>query len=295
MPNTVNYATKYERQLKQKYKEGLKTADLTTPENSYRFLDAKTIKIPFVNVGGFGDHSRDGGWNRRDVDNDWMTKTLGHDRDVEFFVDAMDVDETNQALSALNITGTFMTEHDIPETDAYRISKAYADFLALGQTADTTAITTANALTLFDTYMEQMDNDEVPGEGRILYATPNVFTMLKQAQQISRSISVTNNNGEINRVVRSLDDVELVKVPPARMKTEYDFTNGFVPAAGAKQINMMLLHPRSVIAVDKHSYIKLWPEGTHTEGDGWLFQFRKYGDLFLIDTRIEGIKFNREA
>ena len=84
----------------------------------------------------------------------------------------------------------------------------------------------------------------------------------------------------------------MVRVPSSRMKTVYDFTEGFKPGAAAKQMNMILVHPKSVIASQKHSYIKLWPEGTHTNGDGYLYQNRKYGDLFLIDTRVQGVKIN---
>lgn len=43
-----------------------------------------------------------------------MEKTLTFDRDIELFVDVMDVDETNQALSAANITNTFISERAIP-------------------------------------------------------------------------------------------------------------------------------------------------------------------------------------
>jgi hypothetical protein len=295
MANIVNYATKFERQLKQKYQAGLTSAGLTTADQRIRFLDAKTIKIPYIMVHGYKDHGRSGGFNRQDLENDYMIKTLEHDRDVEFFVDSMDVDETNQTLAAANVTNVFEDEQAIPETDCYRYSKLHADFVSLGGTVDNTVITAANTLQLFDQYMQEMDDAEVPQDGRFLYVIPAIYTALKQAQQISRSIAVNTNNGNINRTVRSLDDVTLVRVPSGRMKTAYDFSDGFAPASDAQQINMMLVHPRSVIAVDKHAYIKFWAPGEHTAGDGWLYQNRKYGDLFLIDTRIAGVKINAQA
>lgn len=296
MPNTVNYAVSFAQQLKQKYKLGLRSAALTTENKDIRWLDANTIKIPYLIMKGYKDHGRSGGFNMQDLENKFLTKVLEHDRDVEFFVDSMDVLESNQALSAGNITSTFLEEQAIPETDVYRFSKLYAEYVALGQTADSTAITDANALSLFDDYMAEMDEAEVPEEGRVLFVTPAVYKNLKRAQELSRSIAITGvTGGVINRTVRSLDDVELVKVPSARMKTAYDFTDGFAPAAGAKQIRMLLVHPKSVIAVDQHAYIKLWAPGEHTKGDGYLYQNRKYGDLFLIDTRVKGVKINAEA
>lgn len=189
MPNTVNYATQFEKEIMQKYSRELLTADLTT--QNVTFVGANKIKIPYVSVTGYKDHSRNGGFNRGSVQNQFMEKTLSFDRDIEFFVDAMDVDETNQALSAANITNTFITEQDVPETDCYRLSKLHTDFTALGGTVTQDAVTAATILDKFDTLMEEMDEDEVPEEGRILYLTPNIYTMLKQAEKITRSLDVT--------------------------------------------------------------------------------------------------------
>lgn len=291
MPNTVNYATNFAADLMQKYSRELLTADLTT--QNVNFIGANKIKIPYISVSGYKDHSRNGGFNRGSVDNEFMEKTLSHDRDVEFFVDAMDVDETNQALSAANITNVFETEHAIPETDAYRMSKIYTDFIKLGQSASAEAITAANFFDVFDAFMEEMDEGEVPEEGRILYLNSPTYSIAKKAEQIIRHLDVTKDSA-VNRHIRMLDDVKLKRMPSGRMKTAYDFTDGYKPAVTAKQMNMMLIHPRSVIAADKHSYIKLWAPGTHTQGDGYLYQNRKYGDLFAVDTRIEGIKINLE-
>ena len=146
MPNTVNYATQFLADLKQKYTREAFSEDLTTPEQMVQFVNANTIKIPFISVGGYKNHSRNGGFNRQNLQNQWMTKTLAFDRDVEFFADEMDVDESNQTLAAAKTTNVFETEKAIPERDCYRFSKLYADYIALGGTPDTTALTAANVL-----------------------------------------------------------------------------------------------------------------------------------------------------
>lgn len=292
MPNTVNYAIQFEKDLKQKYTRELLSAGLTT--QNIVFSGANKVKIPYVTVSGYKDHGRDGGFNRGTVANQFMEKTLGFDRDVEFFVDTMDVDETNQALSAANITNSFITEKAIPETDAYRFSKLYTDFTALSAAATTDTLTAATILDKFDTLMEEMDEAEVPEDGRILYVIPSIYTMIKQAEKVVRNLDVTRS-AAVNRHIRSLDDVMIKRIPSGRMKTAYDFTEGFTPAKTAKQMDMILVHPQSVIAADKHSYINLWAPGTHTQGDGYLYQNRKYGDLFVIDTRVDGIKINLAA
>lgn len=290
--NTVNYAIQFAPDIMQKYTRELLSSDLTT--QNINFVGANEIRIPYVNMSGYKDHSRQGGFNRGSVKNEFMTKKLAFDRDVEFFVDSMDVDETNQALSAANITNAFISEQAIPETDCYRFSKLYTEFIELGGSATQDATTAANILEKFDALMEQMDEDEVPGEGRLLYVTPAKYTLIKQAEQILRNIGLTKS-ATINRHVRNLDEVILKRIPSARLKTAYNFTEGYAPAETAKQMDMILVHPKSVIATDKHSYIKLWAPGSHTQGDGYLYQNRKYGDLFVIDTRIEGIKINLSA
>lgn len=289
MPNTTNYAIQFEPDIKQKYTRELLSADLTT--QNITFVGANKIRIPFVTVSGYKDHTRNGGFNRGTVGNEFMEKTLAFDRDIELFVDSMDVDETNQALSAANITNTFLKEQAIPETDCYRFSKLYTEFTALSGTATSDALTAANILDKFDTLMEEMDEDEVPEEGRILYLIPSLYTLIKEAEKITRTLEVTRD-ATVNRHIRILDEVKIKRIPSARLKTAYNFADGCAPAVSAKQMNMLLVHPDSVIATDKHAYIKLWPPGSHTQGDGFLYQNRKYGDLFVINTRTEGIKIN---
>lgn len=287
-----NYVDAFLTQLQQKYNRELTSAALTT-QNAI-FLNAKTIKIPRLDIAGYKDHSRSGGWNRQSISNDFELKVLDFDRDVEFFVDAMDVDETNQILSAANTTNVFETEQAIPELDKYRYSKIYADYVALGKKVNTTVPTIDNVLEIFDEMMQAMDEAEVPQEGRRLYVTPTMKKLLKQANDLRRVVLVGNNSGSVNRAVHSLDDVEMITVPSSRMKTLYDFTNGAVPGVGAKQINMILIHPAAVIAPVKHTAIYLWEPGSHTQGDGYLYQNRRYTDIFLIERKADGIQINAE-
>lgn len=298
MPNgngsqTYNYVTAFETQLQQKYARELTSAPLTT--DRVRFVGAKTIKIPRLDLAGYKDHSRAGGWNRQSLSNDFETKILQHDRDVEFFVDAMDVDETNQILSAANVTNVFVTEQAIPELDCYRYSKLLAEQQEYGGTPDTTTLTIENVLEVFDELMEEMDEASVPESGRILFVTPTVHKLLKQAQDVQRMFYVQSGPGRVARAVNQLDDVTLIKVPSDRMKSVYDFTDGFAPGVGAKQINMILVHPTAVLAPIKHSAIYLWPPGSHTQGDGWLYQNRSYTDLFVIERKVDGVQINMEG
>lgn len=291
----INYAERFERQIEQQYARELTSANIAT-NNRYRFIDAQTIRIPTVELSGYKDHARDGSKNRGTVGNTYQAMSLTHDRDIEFFVDDMDVDETNQVLSAANITATFNDEQAIPETDAYRYSKLYAEFVANGGAVDTTVLTVANILSVFDKMMEDMDEASVPQSGRILKVTPTVYTMLKNAEGLQRTLDVTSGAKGINRNVRSLDEVTIDTVPSDRMKTAYDFTEGFVPAEGSKQINMILCHPTGILAPIKVRDIYLWVKGQTPESAfGNLYQNRSFQDLFVIKAKKDAIAINAEA
>lgn len=287
----INYASRFEREIQQKFARELTSADLAA-NKKYNFIDAQTIKVPTVSLSGYKDHARDGSKNRGTVGNTYQSMTLNHDRDIEFFVDDMDVDETNMVLSAANITNTFNEEQAIPELDAYRYSKLYADFVAADGSVNSTILTEENVLSIFDKMMEDMDEAGVPQSGRMLKVTPPVYTMLKNAEKIIRNIDVSAARG-INRNVRSLDEVTIVTVPSDRMKTLYDFSNGWAPAVGAQQINMILYHNSAILAPTKVADIYLWGKGeTPDSAFGYLYQNRMYTDLFLINAKKDAVAIN---
>lgn len=290
-----DYAEQFTQLLQQKYEKELCSDDLTKSNTGITFINAQTIKLPRMALSGYKDHSRTPGFNSGTMSNDWEAKKLSHDRDIEFFVDPMDIDETNLTLSVANIQNTFETEQAIPEKDSYRFSKLHAELTTYNGSINTDVVDAANFLEVFDEEMCKMDEAGVPEEGRILYVTPTMRKIIKNADGIERMISVSTPTN-INRKVHSLDDVTIKMVPAARMKTKYDFTDGCVVAADAKQINFILLHTSAVVCRDKYSYIKLFTPGTDSRtADGYLYQNRCFGDLFLLERKVDGVAMNVEA
>ena len=210
----------------------------------------------------------------------------------------MDVDETNLVTEIANIQNVFEEEQAIPEKDSYRFSKLLTEatsYTSKGAVVDETVLTVSNILEWFDEQMAIMDDKSVPQEGRILYLTSAMQKLLKNADGITRTMSV-GAAGVINRQVHGLDDVKLKPVPSARFKTKYNFTDGCAPAADAKQIHMMLVHPSCVISRDKYAYMKLFTPGTDSRtADKYVYQNRYYTDTFLIERKSCGIAINREA
>lgn len=290
-----DYATQFTQLLQQKYAKDLCSDALTKSNPGVKFINAQTIKLPRMSVTGYKDHTRTPGFNAGTLANDWEAKRLEHDRDVEFWIDPMDIDETDLTLSVANIQNTFEAEQAIPEKDSYRFSKLHSEMTTYSGRIDKTVITAANFLEAFDTEMAIMDEAGVPEEGRIMYVTPAMQKIIKEAEGIQRVMTVTTPS-TINRNVHSLDNVTFKMVPAARMKTKYDFTTGCVAAADAKQINWILLHTSCLVARDKYSYIKLFTPGTDSRtADGYLYQNRNFGDLFMLEKKVEGCAMNTQA
>ena len=290
-----NYAEKFMNLLQQKYAKELCSDALTKSNPGITFINAQTIKLPRMAMSGYKDHTRTAGFNAGTLSNDWEPKKLEHDRDIEFFIDPMDIDETNLTLSVANIQNTFETEQAIPEKDSYRFSKLHSELTSYSGRVDKTVIDAATLLDAFDEEMARMDEAGVPAEGRILYVTPAMNKIVKAAEGLQRVISVTTP-ATINRKVHSLEDVTIKHVPSARMKTQYNFTDGCVAAENAGQINFILIHPSCVVCRDKYSYIKLFTPGTDSRtADGYLYQNRCYGDLFLLERKVAGCAMNITA
>lgn len=291
----INYAQLYAQALAQAYPNVLHFAALRSTENDsrYRWTGANTIQIPTLKTTGRVDADRDTiGTAKRNYDNEWEPKTLANHRKWSTLVHPMDIDETNQVASIQNITKVFNEEQKFPEMDAYLVSKVFADWKEAGGVADTTVITVDNALTIFDAWMEAMDDANVPATGRILYATPAAKGILQRAKELSRYIQ--NGESAISRAVRSLDDVQIESVPSALMKTAYDFTEGYKAGVGAKQINMMLIHPSAVITPEKYSFAQLDAPSAGSEGKYIYFE-ESYDDVFILNKRKAAIMFNTEA
>lgn len=291
----LNYAKAYSQALAQAYPYVLHFAALRSTENDsrYRWVNANTIEIPSLTTTGRVDADRDTiGVAKRNFNNAWEPKTLKNHRKWSTLVHPLDIDETNQVASIQNITKVFNEEQKFPEMDAYMVSKLYSDWKTAGGTADTTVLTTDNILTVFDGYMVAMDEANVPKMGRILYTTPVIKSMLKNAKELTRFIQ--NGDAAIQRAVSSLEEVKIEDVPSALMKTVYDFTEGWKAGAGAQQINMLLAHPSAVITPEKYTFAQLDSPSAGSEGK-WIYFEEAYDDTFILDKRKDAIKFNIAA
>ena len=281
---TLNYAKQYSTNLAQAYPYVLHFGKLyATPNNGrYRWLNGKTIEIPHIVTSGRTAGDTDGiGAKARRYNNEWFPRTLRNHRKWGTLVHPTDIDFTNGTASIQNITQVYNNEQKFPEMDAYLVSRLYADWRETGRVPYTDTLTTDNILAVFDRIMERMTNKRVPSTGRILYITPSIETMLKNAIKIQRQVGQSGLNSSIDRAVSNIDKVEIEVIPEELMMTAYDFTEGWTPGVTAKQIRMFLVHPTAVITPVSYEYAQLDPPSAGSEGKYDYFE-ESFEDAFIV-------------
>lgn len=285
----LNYAEQYSKELAQAYPYVLYSGALWNTENStkYRVVDAKTIQIPSISVGGRTNGDRDtiGGFIRN-FDNAWETKTLKNHRTWSTLAHPKDINDTNQVTSITNITKVMNEEEKFPEMDCYIFSTIYQLRNAQKAITPLSADLTANdVLDKFDEMMDAMDEARVPTAGRILYCDTFTKTLITKAIAIVRS----NGDKKLVRDIERVEEVTITPVPTNLLKTKYTFTTGYSASVGAMDIKMLLVHPSSVLPIVSYEFAQLESPSAMSQGKYVYFE-ESFEDVFILNKRVDAIQ-----
>ena len=292
MANTMNYAEQWSDELLQIIDDGAYSSPFLTPAERVKWTGAKTFHFTRMDVSGFKNHSRDGGYNRGSVIEEDKDFTLEHDRDVEFFVDAADIDETKQTANIQNVSRVFTQKHSAPETDARffeRVAKAAIDDGFYETMSGFTAANTYGRLVkMFQ--RKELKKYRAMG-GLIAYVSGEIMDYLESSTEITKTLDIKtmsiNEKQGIETRIATINGVTIIEVvDDTRFNTSFDYSDGFV--GNGSKINVCIAHPSMVKTVNKISSIKFWANGTHTEGDGDLYQRREYWDTFVFPNGLDG-------
>lgn len=295
MPNSIQLAQNFLPLLDEVYQANSKTALLDATQVD--FVNANTVKVYKTSMDGMGNYSRNAGFPEGDVTGAWETMTLTQDRGRTFNVDAMDDEETiNMAFGTL--AGEFIRTKVVPEVDAYRFAKlAGTTGISTGTAANITVGTTI-VPDLIDEAQRQMNEDEVPQEGRILFISETAYAGLKN--KVVREIQ--NGDTVIAKDILTYDNLRVVRVPQARFytaitmadgKTSGQTAGGYTQATGAYLINFLIVHPSAVCQVLKHVKPRIFSPDVNQKADAWKFDYRVYHDMFVYDNKVKGIYLHR--
>ena len=289
MPNTVALAKNYINNLDEVYRLASVTADLTSDATMSRAgANANEIVYPQITVSGLGEYDRNTGYTTGAVELNWKTATFNYDRGTRISVDVMDNEESRNL--AFGMAGaTLMREKVAPEADAF----TFATLAALENISKATG-TIENATQFLDallTAWSKMDEDEVPQENRILYATA---TMLNSVMALDTTKS---------REILSKFAVKKV-VPQARFYTAIDLLDGktsgeetghYQKAETGAEINFMIVHKPAIIKFDKHTASNIILAKYNANADADIIKYRKYGIVDGYANKRAGIYMNSKA
>lgn len=272
--NAIALAKNYISILDEVYKNASVTADLTSDASMMReSANVNEVLYPQIEVGGLGDYDRNSGYTSAGVKLGWKTARFNYDRGAKLEVDVMDNQESMN-LAFTRAGAELQRTRVAPEADAFTFATICGfEGITLKEEAFANAVDFLSALI---EAKNKMDEDEVPEEGRILYTTP---TLLNGVMALDTTKS---------REILSAFTVKK-KVPQSRFYTAIDLLDGKSPseeaghykkAAGAKDVNFMIIHRPAIIKFDKHVASDVIPASLNADADGDILKYRKYG---LVD------------
>lgn len=292
MPNVINYAEQWSDELLQIIDDGAYSSPFLTPNERVKWLGAKTFHFTKMDVSGFKPHSRDGGYNRGSIVQEDKEFTLEHDRDIEFFVDVADVDESKQTANLQNVSRVFTQKHSAPETDARFFERVAKAAIADGYYETMTGFTAANTYSRLVKMFQRKELKKYRAMGGLIeYVSGEIMDNLENSTEVQKTLDIKtmsiNEKQGIETRIAFINGVTIIEVvDDTRFYTSFDYADGFV-GNGAK-INVCIAHPSMVKTVVKFNNIKLFANGTHTEGDGDLYQRRDLWDTFVFPNGLDG-------
>ena len=284
MANTIALAKNYTSILDEVYQNASVTADLTSDSTMVRAgANANEIVYPQISVTGLGDYSRNSGYTNGSVNLEWKTATFNYDRGTKISVDVMDNEESRDI--AFTMAGSELMRTKVaPEADAF----TFATLAGIAGISKATPATYADATEFLQALIvakNKMDEDEVPEEGRILYATPTLLNGV-MALDTTKSREILNSFSVKKRV------------PQSRFYTAIDLLDGktageeaghYKKAETGKDINFMIVHKPAVIKYDKHVAQDIIPASANPDSDSDIVKYRKYGIVDVFRNKVAGI------
>ena len=296
MTQSIALASKFQPILDEIYQREALTAFLDSQTKTLDHSAANEVKVFKTSLVGLGDYSRASGYPSGDVTGTWETIKLEQERGRAFSVDAMD-DEESLGMAFGTLASEFIRTQVAPEVDAYRFAK-WAGASGISTVTAATLSTASAVLAAVDAASLQLDEDQVPSEGRVLFVSSTIGRLLDAA--LTRSLA---NETAAQRRLQVLDDMRIIRVPQSRFYTQVTLDAGATSTAGGyaktdstgADINFILMHPTAVGQAKKHEKVKIFSPDVNQTSDGYLFQYRLYHDAWVYDNKVDGIYLHKKA
>lgn len=296
--NTLAFAEKLSQELDKALVQKSVTGFMADNVFRSKFVGAKTVLIPTLEMSGLGDYDRDKGFVTGALTLTHDSYTLTQDRARTFHLDSEDEDETGIANLAGQVMGEFVRTQVAPEMDAYILSKLAT--LAETKQQTITGTPASQAYKMFAEGVGKVQNVTGYDEELVAFVDSAMWSALQTSAEVSRQIVISDfKKGEISTKVKKLNDVAIIPVADARMKTAFTFNDGttedqeaggFAPAASAKNVGLIILPKRATSLVKKTEKIRIFEPNKNQSMDAYKLDYRLYYDAF-IKKSMEGTVF----
>ncbi len=293
MSNSISYATALTEQLDKLFVQSAVTGFLTDNALRAKFVGAHTVLIPDMELSGLGNYDRTAGFADGSVTVSNTPFTLTQDRGRSFMLDAQDEDETGAAGLAGQVLGEFVRTRVVPEVDAYCLSKLATVAAECGNILPLAeGKTVANGVfALLQSMISRVRDTVGYDEELVAFLDPTVYDALMSTPEVARYLRVDEfAKGDIALRVNHIDNVAILPVPSARMKTAFTFKDGaaegeadggFAAAEGAENIGALVMPKKGASLIRKTEKLRAFAPDQNQKADAYKFDYRLYYDLLV--------------
>lgn len=295
--NNLQFAEKLTGELDKLFVQGPVTGFFTDNVLRSKFVGAKTVLIPDLDMSGLGDYDRDTGFIRGSISVSNKPYTLSMDRARSFQLDREDEDETGIANLAGQVMGEFVRTKVVPEVDAYCLSKLAGLAATNGQTV--TGDPATEIIKMFNDACLKVQNEVGFDQELVCFVDPTVYAAIQNTPELSRQVVLSDfKKGEICTKVKTINGIAILPVAANRMKTAYTFYDGvtegetdggFAPTEAAKSIGMLIMPKKAASLVRKSEKIRTFSPDQNQAADAYKFDYRTYYDVIVKNSATKAV------
>ena len=248
--------------------------------NDYNWTGAHTVKVYKITTSAMNNYDRnpksENDLSRfgaiKDLDATTEEFTLKKDRSFTFAIDKLDEDETGQNLAAATALNRQSREVVIPEVDSYVYGVMTEN---AGFKPEPVEITAADIYERITIANSDLDDTEVPEDGRCIIVTPKTYVLLKKSRDVILSTDISDEK-RVKGVVGMIDGCTVIKVPASRLPKDFGF---------------MIAHPCATVAPTKLEDYRIHKDPPGISGS--LVEGRICYDAFVLDNKKKAIYYQR--
>lgn len=308
MPNSIEYAEKYQGFIDEELEHRSYTEWMTPNDDAIEYTGGKDIKIAQLDVSGLGNYSASGTSHYPDgtVTMGWKTYTMEMDRAVRFELGRLDPSDSNFIVTTENVTREFARKRLVPEQDIYRFNRmynalkaktAYASHL-LSLSSGLTAENAVSSVTGLFTQIKEDANEDLDFVCFMAMKNEQVFRAASKQNhhdlQFGKTVSI---NGYSYRCMLC-NELPVIFVPSKRLQTVIKVNDGrtkgqeaggIVADTTSEQIEFLITSSDAAIAAGKIDSLKLFTADENQTGDEALILYHYLYDCWVLDNQVASL------